>query len=39
MLVRYDSHTIYYVYLLNEEKVICIKNLKIVENTDRKVDC
>ena len=38
MLVEYDGYTIYHVYLPNEEKVICIKDLKIVENVDRKVD-
>lgn len=38
MLVGYDSHTIYRVYLPNEEKVICIKDLKIIEYADRKAD-
>ena len=38
MLVGYDGHIIYRVYLLDEKKVICIKDLKIVENTNRKVD-
>lgn len=36
MLVRYDSHIIYRIYLSDEEKVICIKNLKIMENINTK---
>lgn len=38
MLIGYDGHTIYRVYLSDEEKVIRIKDLKIVENADRKAD-
>lgn len=38
MLVRYKSHTIYHVYLIDKKKVCCIKNLKIVENADKKAD-
>lgn len=29
MLVKYDSYIIYYVYLPNKEKIICIKDLKL----------
>ena len=38
MLVAYDNHTIYHVYLPDKEKVICIKDLKIVKNADKKAD-
>ena len=38
MLVRYNDHTIYRVYLPDKKKVIQIKDLKIVENADRKAD-
>lgn len=38
MLVGYDGHTIYCVYLPDKEKIIRIKDLKIVENVDGKAD-
>ena len=38
MLVGCDGHTNYRVYLPDEEKVIRIKDLKIVENADGKAD-
>lgn len=38
MLIGYDGYIIYYVYLLNKKKVIYIKEVKIVENVDRKAD-
>ena len=36
MLVGYDGHTIYRVYLPDEEKIIRIKDLRIEENADGK---
>lgn len=36
MLVKYDIHTIYQIYLLHQPKIICIKDLKIVENAEEK---
>ena len=38
MHIEYDSHTIYHLYLPDKEKIICIKDLKIVENADEKAD-
>ena len=38
MLVGYDAHTIYRVYLPDEQKIIRIKDLKIVENADVKAE-
>lgn len=38
MLVGYDNHTIYRVYLPDEEKIIRIKDLRTVENADGKAD-
>lgn len=38
MLVGYDGHIIYRVYLPDKEKIICINNLKIVENEEGKAD-
>ncbi len=38
MLVGYDGHTIYHVYLSDKEKAICIKDLEIEENADGKAD-
>lgn len=35
MLIRYDRDIIYRVYLPEKEKIICIKDLKMVKNTDR----
>lgn len=39
MLVNYDGGTIYWLYLYDKAKFICIKNLKILENIDKKEDC
>ena len=36
VLVGYDGETIYRIYLHDEGKVICIKDLKIYENVDEK---
>lgn len=36
MLIGYDGHTIYRVYLHDEEKIIRVKGLRIEENADRK---
>lgn len=38
ILAGYDGGTIYHIYLHNKAKVICIKNLKIFENVDKKED-
>lgn len=38
MLVGYNGHIIYRVYLPDEEKIIQIKDLRIVDNIDRKAD-
>ena len=38
MLLGYDGHTIYRVYLPDEEKIIRIKDLRIEENADGKAD-
>lgn len=38
MFRRYNKNTIYLVYLLDKEKIIYIKDLKIVKNANRKVN-
>ena len=38
VLVSYNGETIYHVYLYDNDKVICIKDLKIHENVDKKED-
>lgn len=38
VLIGYDNGTIYCVYLHNKAKVVCIKDLKIFENVDKKKD-
>lgn len=36
MLVSYDSHIIYYIYLFNKRKIIQIKNFESFENIKKK---
>lgn len=38
ILIGYDGGTIYRIYLHDKAKTICIKDLKIFENTDEKED-
>lgn len=38
MLVGHNGHTIYCVYLPDKEKIISIKDLRIVENVDKKTN-
>lgn len=38
MLVEYNSYTVYCVYLLNKKIIIKIKDLKIIENINKKAN-
>lgn len=38
MLIKYNDHLIYQLYFINKEKIIYIKDLKTVENIDKKTE-